>query len=86
MSVIIISLLIYNKYKLIFADPPYNSFEPKELIENINNQNILDINGLLIIEHSKHTDLSNLKQFVRSKSYGGNVFSFFENEASDEEE
>ena len=34
--------------------------------------------GILIVEHSKHTDLSEVLNFAYSKSYGGNVFSFFE--------
>ena len=34
--------------------------------------------GLLIIEHSKNTDLSQHKNHSYDKRYGGNVFSFFE--------
>ena len=65
---------------IIFADPPYNFTDEQfaripELI--FQNKLLLD-DGLLIVEHSKHTDLSNLKNFAYSKSYGGNVFSFFE--------
>jgi 16S rRNA (guanine966-N2)-methyltransferase len=33
---------------------------------------------LLIIEHSKNTDLSHHKNHSYDKRYGGNVFSFFE--------
>lgn len=69
------------KSDIIFADPPYN-FEDEQF-ENIaklvfQNKLLLE-NGILIIEHSKHTDLSNLQNFSYLKSYGGNVFSFFEN-------
>lgn len=65
---------------VIFADPPYD-FE-KEQFERIAtlvfSKAILKENGLLIIEHSKHTDLSDHAQFSYSKKYGGNMFSFFE--------
>jgi 16S rRNA (guanine(966)-N(2))-methyltransferase RsmD len=65
---------------LIFADPPYNfSDEQYAKIPNLVFQKkILLEDGLLIIEHSKHSDLSNLINFSYSKSYGGNMFSFFE--------
>jgi len=66
---------------IIFADPPYNFsidqfFKIPELIFK---NNLLLADGLLIVEHSKHTDLSNFENFAYLKSYGGNVFSFFEN-------
>lgn len=65
---------------IIFADPPYNFTEaqfariPNLIFQN----NLLLDDGLLIVEHSKHSDLSNLENFAYSKNYGGNVFSFFE--------
>ena len=65
---------------VIFADPPYSfSDEQFAKIPELIFQNKLLLNeGLLIIEHSKHTNLSNLKNYSYSKSYGGNMFSFFE--------
>lgn len=69
-----------QKHTTIFADPPYN-FEvdqfsriPELVFEN----KLLEDNGLLIIEHSKHTDLSQLEKYTQTKHYGGNAFSFFE--------
>ena len=68
------------KANIIFADPPYAFTEeqfsriPMLIFQN----NLLEDNGILIIEHSKHTNLSNLKHFSYSKPYGGSVFSFFE--------
>jgi len=71
-----------SKFDVIFADPPYE-FE-LELFEKIATtvfeKNLLNEEGTLVIEHSKHTDLSNHKHFSYSKKYGGNMFSFFENE------
>ncbi|WP_400079980.1 16S rRNA (guanine(966)-N(2))-methyltransferase RsmD [Winogradskyella sp. R77965] len=68
-----------QRHTIIFADPPYN-FEldafskiPELVFEN----QLLEDEGLLIVEHSKHTDLSHLEHYSHSKSYGGNMFSFF---------
>ncbi len=65
---------------IIFADPPYDfPFEKFSRIPELIFQNkLLEENGLLIVEHSKHTDLSQLAHYTHSKSYGGNMFSFFE--------
>ncbi|TXG35978.1 RsmD family RNA methyltransferase [Seonamhaeicola maritimus] len=68
------------KSDFIFADPPYNfSTEQFSKIPQLvfANELLLD-NGLLALEHSKHTDLSSIEHFSYAKSYGGNVFSFFE--------
>jgi len=67
-------------YTIIFADPPYE-FPVEEFAkipELVFQNNLLEENGLLILEHSKHTDLSGLAQYSHSKSYGGNMFSFFQ--------
>ncbi|WP_298899961.1 16S rRNA (guanine(966)-N(2))-methyltransferase RsmD [uncultured Psychroserpens sp.] len=65
---------------IIFADPPYDF--PIEAFANIPQlvfqNDLLEDDGLLIVEHSKHTDLSHLEHYSHSKSYGGNMFSFFE--------
>ena len=68
------------KSDIIFADPPYNfTFEQFSAIPDLVFSNkLITESGLLIIEHSKHTNLSKLHHFSYSKSYGGNVFSFFE--------
>ncbi|MBJ6369426.1 RsmD family RNA methyltransferase [Snuella sedimenti] len=65
---------------IIFADPPYNLPDAQfaKIPELVFQNNFLIEGGILIIEHSKHTDLSNLDHYAYSKSYGGNMFSFFE--------
>lgn len=68
------------KADLIFADPPYN-FDKSEfarIAELIFEKEILLEDGQLIIEHSKHTDLSDLPHYSNSRKYGSSVFSFFE--------
>lgn len=65
---------------IIFADPPYN-FDEKQFLSISNmvfNKQMLKEGGVLIIEHSKHTDLSQHQSFSYSKNYGNSVFSFFE--------
>jgi 16S rRNA (guanine(966)-N(2))-methyltransferase RsmD len=66
---------------VIFADPPYD-FETAQFLKIVDlvfTNKILNEDGVLIVEHSKHTDLSNHKNHRYDKRYGGNVFSFFEN-------
>ncbi|TXK72980.1 16S rRNA (guanine(966)-N(2))-methyltransferase RsmD [Mesonia sp. K4-1] len=71
---------VNTKFDLIFADPPYDFSE--ELFENIVQlvfeNDFLEEDGVLIIEHSKHTEhLKNHTYFTEERRYGGSVFSFF---------
>lgn len=71
---------------IIFADPPYN-FEVEQFLKIVNlvfEYNTLLDEGILIIEHSKHTDLSSHQNYSHQKRYGGNVFSFFENKTTED--
>ncbi len=68
------------KAHIIFADPPYD-LSPEEFAtipQLVFEKQLLLENGVLIIEHSKHTDLSKLEHFTNQRKYGGSVFSFFE--------
>lgn len=69
-----------QKSNVIFADPPYEfSLEDFSKIPELVFKNcLIEEDGTLIIEHSKHTDLSQIEYFSYSKIYGGNMFSFFE--------
>ncbi|MCG1035420.1 RsmD family RNA methyltransferase [Polaribacter sargassicola] len=66
---------------IIFADPPYgfNEDEFFKIVDLVFDNNLLLEEGILIVEHSKHTDLSKHEKHSYDKRYGGNVFSFFEN-------
>lgn len=68
-----------EKFTVIFADPPYDFpvEEFSKIPELVFQNQLLGDDGLLIVEHSKHTDLSHLENYSHSKSYGGNCFSFF---------
>lgn len=67
-------------YDIIFADPPYGmgQLEFEKLIALIFERKLLDEEGMLIVEHSKHTKLSHMPNFSFEKNYGGSVFSFYE--------
>lgn len=75
-------------YDIIFADPPYGldqkTFE--KVVLTVFEKDILQEDGMMIIEHSKYTKLEHLAHFSFQKSYGGSIFSFFEFEKSNEEE
>ena len=68
------------KADVIFADPPYNmdSEQFEKIASLVFENDLLEDGGLLIIEHSNQTNLSNHSHFSFSKKYGGNMFSFFE--------
>lgn len=74
-------------YDIIFADPPYGidlkDFE--KIILLVFEKELLEDDGMMIIEHSKHTKLDHLENFYYNKPYGGSVFSFFELEHDEEE-
>ena len=72
------------KFDVIFADPPYN-FENEQferIVKLVFKNKLLNDDGVLIIEHSKHTKLSDHEQLSFSKKYGGNMFSFLKNLSS----
>ncbi len=68
-----------RQYDIIFSDPPYALEQDKfeEIYNLVFEKQLLKESGLLIIEHSKKTDLSHLENFVKTKKYGSNLFSFF---------
>ena len=77
-----------SSYDIIFADPPYNldqkTFE--KLVELIFANELLQEDGMMVIEHSKYTKLDHMINFSFKKSYGGSIFSFFEINGESEEE
>ena len=67
------------KFDIVFADPPYNFHDDEftQFISVIFDRGLLKNDGVLIVEHSKFTDLSGLDYFSESRRYGGSVFSIF---------
>lgn len=68
-----------GKFDVIFADPHYDLDVSRfsTILKTIFEKELLNEEGMLIIEHSKMNDLSNLEHFTEARKYGGNVFSFF---------
>ncbi len=64
---------------IVFADPPYDFADEEfaKIPQLVFQNNMLLDEGMLILEHSKHTNLSHLPYFSYQKHYGGCVFSFF---------
>ena len=70
---------IPETFDIIFADPPYD-FSAETIAEMtaiIFERNLLKPEGVCIIEHAKHTDISQLDQWTEARKYGSSVFSFF---------
>ncbi|WP_297511661.1 16S rRNA (guanine(966)-N(2))-methyltransferase RsmD [Flavobacterium sp.] len=68
-----------GNYDVIFADPPYDMAEKDfhRLVELIFVQDLLDEEGVLVVEHSKNTKMEQLQNFSFDRNYGASVFSFF---------
>lgn len=77
-----------TSYDIIFADPPYAMDQAtfEKIVMLVFERDLLQEDGMMIIEHSKYTKLDHLSNFSFKKSYGGSFFSFFEFDSSEEEE
>lgn len=65
------------KYDLIFADPPFNAEFYNRLIDKVLESELLEENGIFILEHEKHKRFEDHPFFEESRKYGNVVFSFF---------
>ena len=68
-----------KSFDLIFADPPYAYEHHTEIINTVFERNLLNKDGVLVMEHGKETSLENITQFKFVRIYGGVHFSFFLN-------
>jgi 16S rRNA (guanine(966)-N(2))-methyltransferase RsmD len=78
-----------GNFDIIFADPPYGMTQEnfEKVVQSVFERELLSEDGMMIVEHSKHTKLEHLNQFSFQKNYGGSTFSFFEWESeSDNDE
>ncbi len=73
--------IVKTTFDVIFADPPYDFSIERfvEIVDAIFKNQLLNPGGIVIIEHSKHTDLSSHSNFTEARKYGSSVFSFFLN-------
>lgn len=66
-----------GSFGLIFADPPYGMKELPELPGIILNQQLLNPDGILIVEHATSLKLNHLPGHREDRTYGQSTFSFF---------
>lgn len=66
-----------STYDLIFADPPYEYASHAEIAKLVFERKLLNDEGILIIEHGRHTSLDSLIHFDFTRVYGNVYFSFF---------
>ncbi|MBT8321321.1 MAG: 16S rRNA (guanine(966)-N(2))-methyltransferase RsmD [Eudoraea sp.] len=67
------------QFDLIFADPPYDMAQVdfQKLVNLVFENELLSEEGILVVEHSKYSDLSGFPYYTEQRRYGGSVFSFF---------
>ncbi|MEO6521095.1 MAG: 16S rRNA (guanine(966)-N(2))-methyltransferase RsmD [Mucilaginibacter sp.] len=68
-----------EQYDLIFADPPYDLNRIPEIPKIVFEKQLLNADGLLIVEHQSMQNLSQHPNFVEQRKYGHSSFSFFKN-------
>ncbi len=66
-----------TKFDLIFADPPYDHKELENIPNLIFVKELLNPDGLLILEHPKDKNFENHPDFLENRNYGHVNFSFF---------
>jgi len=65
------------KYDLIFADPPYDCKYYDLLVNLIFENNLLNEDGIFVLEHDRTVDFSKHPHFYDHRKYGKVNFSFF---------
>lgn len=63
-----------TKFDLIFLDPPYKEGKYLDLISYINEQDLLNKNGIITIETDQRFDFSNLANFSNKEYKYGEIF------------
>ena len=66
-----------GQFDIIFADPPYDLPQFKEVPEAVFSGNVVKDNGLFILEHPKEYSFSKHPNFKEIRNYGKVNFSFF---------
>jgi len=66
-----------GKYDLIFADPPYQTENYKDIPTLVFSSDLLSEDGWLIVEHPSQVSFSQHPNFESLRTYGAVHFSFF---------
>ena len=67
----------HRQFDFVFADPPYALPELPQLPEMILGRNLLNPDGILVLEHGRHNSFENVSGFVEHRAYGSVNFSLF---------
>lgn len=65
-------------FDYIFAGPPYPLPNLNQIPEILFSTQILENNGLFVLEHNPEHDFNQHKNYVTQRNYGTTIFSFFE--------
>ena len=68
---------IQGKFDFIFLDPPYEMPGISGLVSSILSSGLLEEDGILILEHRKLYNFSEVDGYYDGREYGDSVFSFF---------
>jgi len=68
-------------FDIIFSDPPYDVKFHDQIAQIVFERKLLNEDGILIIEHGRHTQLQKIPQFDTMRPYGNVYFSFFKNKS-----
>ena len=66
-----------GNFDIVFADPPYDLKELNEIPSAVFQSDVLNKNGLFILEHPKDHNFSGHPNFTEIRNYGKVNFSFF---------
>lgn len=69
-------------FDIIFADPPYKTTLAREILSLVNEKGLLDLEGVLVIEHLKNIQLPEREGELERSSYrcyGQTALSIYEN-------
>ena len=66
-----------TKYDIIFADPPYDMPNVKDIYKKVIENELLNEDGWLIIEHSREVNFAGSPYLEQQRHYGKVNFSFF---------
>ena len=66
-----------EKFDYIFAGPPYPLVNLDTIPDRIFEADLLEEDGLFVLEHNPDHDFASHKYFQKSRNYGTTIFSFF---------
>lgn len=67
-----------DQFDFIFAGPPYALLNIDDLPKYVFEKNLLNSEGIFVLEHTPRNDYQQHPNFMRIKNYGTTVFTFFQ--------